>query len=115
MANPVPSRGTAQREAEREAILADLRTIRFTPAVDRQRGVIYGLQTIARESGVSLSTVYAFLRTGHIHWRTQKRIARGLRRIHDEYGYEAPRPQPPARAPEQPKTSESITKYLRFR
>jgi len=116
MADVVPlARSTAQREAERQVLLADLREIRYSPAIDRQRGAVFGLRTLSIESGVSSWTIYHFINTGIINWRPQMKLAAALSRLREEYGYQAPRPQPPARAPEQPKTSEPITKYLRFR
>jgi hypothetical protein len=97
-------------------IINFLRELRYSDKKLRMCRQIIGIYTVATEAGCSAAALYNYIDGSQRPSKImQRRLAVAINKLRREYGYEAPRPQPPARAPEQPKTSEPITKYLRFR
>jgi hypothetical protein len=71
-----PSRDLTRQE--REAIVRQLRTIRYSPQAPRIGRRLPGIRTVARHAGLSWRTVYTIINSGHLTQPQAIALARAL-------------------------------------
>jgi hypothetical protein len=76
-----PSRNLTRQE--REAIVRQLRTIRYSSQVARIGRRVPGIRTVARHAGLSWRTVYTIINSGRLTEAQARALARGLEAVQD--------------------------------
>jgi hypothetical protein len=76
-----PSRNLTRQE--REAIVRQLRTIRYSPRAPRIGRRVPGIRTVARQAGLSFRTVYTIVQTGRLTPAQALALARALEAVQD--------------------------------
>jgi hypothetical protein len=76
-----PSRDLTRQE--REAIVRQLRTIRYSPRAPRIGRRVPGIRTIARHAGLSFRTVYTIVQTGRLTPAQALALTRGLEAVQE--------------------------------
>jgi hypothetical protein len=83
-----PSRDLTRQE--REAIVRQLRIIRYSSQVSRIGRRLPGIRTVARHAGLSWRTVYTIINSGRLTPDQAIALARGLEAVQD-WPYKIPR------------------------
>jgi hypothetical protein len=86
-----PSRDLTRLEPE--AIVRQLRIIRYSSQASRIGRRVPGIRTVARHAGLSFRTVYTIVQTGRLTPGQALALARALEAVQD-WPYELPRPPP---------------------
>jgi hypothetical protein len=76
---------------ERESIVRQLRTIKYSSQRARIGRRVPGIRTVARCAGLSFRTVYTIVQTGRLTSAQAVALARGLEAVQD-WPYKIPRP-----------------------
>jgi hypothetical protein len=76
---------------EREAIVRQLKTIRYSPQAPRIGRRVPGIRTVARYAGLSFRTVYTIVNSGRITEAQALALAGGLEAVQD-WPCKIPRP-----------------------
>jgi hypothetical protein len=88
MTDHKPSRDLTRQE--REAIVRQLRTIRYSPRAPRIGRRVPGIRTVARHAGLSFRTIYTIIQSGRLTPAQALALARGLEAV-QSLPYKIPR------------------------